>query len=96
MINTGASQRSIVGYDQYLAYITAITDVLIDKTSEGDINIKFGIRSTSSIGSVYVRSLVSTVEFHIIDVDTPFLLSLTDIDRLQIQFLNLKNVLQTA
>ena len=93
MIDTGASQRSIVGYDQYLAYTTAITDVSIDKTSKGDINIKFGIRSTSLIGSVYVCSPVSTVEFHIIDTDTLFLLSLTDIDRLQIQFLNLKNIL---
>jgi hypothetical protein len=96
MIDTGASQRSTVGYDQYLAYTTTIADAPMDKTTEGDINIKFGIGSTSSIGSVHVCSPVGTVEFHIIDADTPFLLSLADMDRLQIQFLNLKNVLQTA
>jgi hypothetical protein len=40
MINTGASQRSTVGYDQYLAYTTTIAaDALIDKTTKGDINI---------------------------------------------------------
>jgi hypothetical protein len=39
MIDIGVSQRSTVGYDQYLAYITAINDTLIDKTTKGDINI---------------------------------------------------------
>ena len=97
MIDTGASQRSTVGYDQYLAYTTTIAaDALMDKTTEGDVNIKFGIGSTSSIGSIVVHSPVGTVEFYIIQADTPFLLSLADMDRLQIQFLNLKNVLQTT
>jgi hypothetical protein len=82
MINIGASQRSIVGYDQYLAYTIAITNVPIDKTSKGDINNKFSIRSTFSIGSVYVYSLVGTIKFYIIDTDTLFLLSLIDIDYL--------------
>ena len=39
MINIRASQWSTVGYDQYLAYITAINDTLIDKTTKGDVNI---------------------------------------------------------
>jgi hypothetical protein len=96
MIDTGASQRSTVGYDQYLAYTTAIDDTPMDKTTKGDVNIQFGIGSTSSIGSVIIHSPVSTVQFYIIDTDTPFLLSLVDIDRLQIQFLNLQNILQTT
>jgi hypothetical protein len=96
MIDTGASQRSTVGYDQYLAYTTTIADAPMDKTSEGDVNIKFSIGSTSSIGSIVIHSPVGTVEFYIIQADTLFLLSLADMDRLQIQFLNLKNVLQTT
>ena len=82
MIDTGASQRSTVGYDQYLAYTTTIADALMDKTTEGDVNIKFGIRSISSIGSIVIHSPVGTIEFYIIQADTLFLLSLVDIDRL--------------
>jgi hypothetical protein len=96
MINTGASQWSTVGYNQYLAYTTTIADTSMDKTSKGDVNIKFSIGSTSSISSIVVHSPVGTVEFYIIQADTPFLLSLADMDCLQIQFLNLKNVLQTT
>jgi hypothetical protein len=82
MIDTGASQRSTVGYDQYLAYTTTIADAPIDKTTKGDVNIKFGIGSISSIGSIVIHSPVGTVEFYIIQADTLFLLSLVDIDRL--------------
>ena len=66
MINTGASQRSTVGYDQYLAYTTTITDALIDKTTKGDVNIKFSIRSISLISLIVIYSPVSTIKFYII------------------------------
>jgi thymidylate synthase len=95
MIDTGASERSTVGYDQYLAY-TTIADAPMDKTSEGEVKIKFGIGSTSSIGSVHMNSPIGTIEFHIVQADTPFLLSLADMDRLQVQLNNLKNVLITT
>jgi hypothetical protein len=36
------------------------------------------------------------VQFHIVPVDTLFLLSLADIDRLQIEFSNLRNVIVTC
>jgi hypothetical protein len=81
MIDTGASQRSTVGYDQYLAYtITIAADALMDKTTEGDVNIKFGIGSISSIGSIVIHSPVGTIEFYIIQADTLFLLLLVDMD----------------
>ena len=60
MIDTGASERSTVGYDQYLAY-TTITDAPMDKRSEGEVKIKFGIGSMSSIGSVHVNSPIGTM-----------------------------------
>jgi hypothetical protein len=66
MINTGASQWSTVGYNKYLAYITTITDVLIDKITKSDINIKFSIRSISLIGLIVIYSPVSTIKFYII------------------------------
>jgi hypothetical protein len=82
MIDTGAAVKSTVGYDQYLAYCTIIYRLPIDKTTEGTVNIKFGIGTASSIGSIEVASPIGKAEFYIILTDTPFLLSIADIDRL--------------
>ncbi len=38
-----------------------------------------------------MKSLVGIVDFHVVKADTPFLLSLADIDSLQIYYNNLKN-----
>jgi hypothetical protein len=95
MIDTGAAKRSTVGYDQYLAY-TTIADAPMDTASKGEVSFKFGIGSASSIGSIHVNSPVGTVEFHIVPIDTPFLLSLADMDRLQVYLNNLKNALVTT
>jgi len=38
---------------------------------------------------------IGKIQFYIIHVDTPFLLCLADIDRLQIYYNNLKNVVIT-
>jgi hypothetical protein len=48
----------------------------------GAVNVQFGIGSTVLIGLVKVKTLISLVNFHIVKADTPFLLCLTDIDRL--------------
>ena len=57
------------------------------------VNVQFGIGSTSSIGSARVSTPIGTVEFHIVKVNTPFLLCLADMDNLQVYFNNLKNLL---
>jgi hypothetical protein len=46
------------------------------------VNIQFGIGLTALIRSVKVKTLISLVDFHIVKVDTLFLLYLIDIDRL--------------
>ena len=48
----------------------------------GAINVQFGISLTTLIKLVAVKTLISLVNFHIIKVDTPFLLYLIDINRL--------------
>ena len=48
----------------------------------GAINVQFGIGSTILIRLVAVKTLIGLVNFHVVKVDTPFLLCLTDIDRL--------------
>jgi len=48
-----------------------------------------------SIRTIDVNSPIGKVQFHIIKVDTPFLLCLADIDRLYIKYNNLKDVIIT-
>jgi len=48
----------------------------------GIVSIQFRIGSTSSISSIKVATLIGTVEFYIVKVDTPFLLYLADMDNL--------------
>jgi hypothetical protein len=48
----------------------------------GAINVQFGIGLTALIRLVKVKTLISLVNFHIVKADTPFLLCLTDINRL--------------
>jgi len=48
----------------------------------GAVNVQFGISLTALIKLVAVKTPISLVNFHIVKADTPFLLCLTDIDRL--------------
>jgi hypothetical protein len=96
MIDTGASKLSTVGWGQYQAYKGTIdNNTVIDESTAGAVNVQFGIGSTSSVGSITVYSPVGTVAFHVVKADTPFLLSLADMDSLKVYYNNLKNVLVT-
>ena len=46
------------------------------------VNVQFGIGSTTLIRLVVVKTLIGLVNFHVVKVDTLFLLCLADIDRL--------------
>jgi hypothetical protein len=96
MINTRASRKSTAGYGQFQALQKADQSVRLDTSTKGQVNIQFGIGNATSIGTADVVSPVGTVRFHIVETDTPFLLSLADMDRLQIYFNNLRNVVVTC
>ncbi len=81
IINTKVSKCSIAGYSQFLA-LQKINKVQLNKSIRGIINIQFRIGFISSIGSIKVVTLIGTVEFYVIKVNTPFLLYLADIDNL--------------
>src|ERR1700722_13122450 len=94
IINIGASKKSTAGYRQYLAYKTTIdnnTDINI--TQNGAVNIQFGISLTVLIRSVKVKTPIGLVNFHAVKADTPFLLCLADIDRLQVYYNNVTDTL---
>ena len=46
------------------------------------VNVQFGIGLTALIRSVKVKTPIGLVDFHVVKADTPFLLYLTDINRL--------------
>ncbi len=92
MIDSRASVRSTADYEQYLAF-TKNTPIELDPTKAGAVNVQFDIGSTPSIGSLTIDTPFELVEFHVIKADTPFLLSLADMNRLKVYFNNVENTL---
>ncbi len=93
MIDTGASKHSTAGYGQFQALQRTDKSVKLDETTKGMVTVQFGIGTTSSIGSATVTTPIGQVEFHIVQADTPFLLSLADMDQLGVYLNNLTNTL---
>ena len=67
----------------------------LDTTSKGTVKVLFGIGLAKSMGSISIHTPIGQVDFYIIPSDTLFLLCLKDMDRLQVTFDNLNNVLVT-
>ena len=83
IIDTGAFKKSTIGYRQYLTYKTTTSNNTdINTMQTGAVNVQFSIGSTALIRSVKVKTPISLVNFHVVKVDTPFLLCLADINRL--------------
>lgn len=93
LLDTGASQYSTAGYAQYLAYRKTVKGVVLDQSKAGQATIQFGPgEPLSSLGTVDVDTPIGTIQFHVIEAMTPFLLSLKDMDNLDIFFDNTKNI----
>jgi hypothetical protein len=96
MIDTGAATCSTAGYGQFQAFQRTVTDpVELNTAKKGAVKVQFGIGSTSSLGSASIATPIGQVEFHIMSSNTPFLLSLADMDKLGAYFNNLTNNLIT-
>jgi hypothetical protein len=92
MIDSKASIRSIVDYEQYLAFIKNIS-IDLNRAKTETVNVQFGIESIPSIKSLTIDIPFELVKFHVIKADTPFLLSLADMNRLKVYFNNVENIL---
>ena len=57
------------------------------------VNVQFSVSLTILIRLVKVKTLISLVNFYIVKADTPFLLYLIDIDRLQVYYNNITDTL---
>ena len=93
MIDTRVSKRSTAEYGQYFTYSKQVTHVKVNKAKAKGINVQFGICFTSSIVSLLLDTWIGIIEFHVVEADTPFLLYFEDMDKLNIYFNNLENVL---
>lgn len=94
--DTGAAQLSTVGRPQAEAYVRENPNIKIDWTP-GSAEIRFGnAPPISSIGTIDVRNQLGTTKYHILETQTPFLLSLYDADRLKAYYNNILDVIVRA
>ncbi len=92
MIDSKASVRSIVDYEQYLAFIKN-TSIDLDHIKTETVNVQFEIESILSLKSIIIDTSIELMKFHVIKTDTSFLLSLADMNRLKVYFNNVENTL---
>jgi hypothetical protein len=92
MIDSKASIRLIVNYEQYLTFIKNIF-IDLNHTKAKTINVQFEIESTFSLKSIIIDISIKLMKFHVIKTNTSFLLSLADMKRLKVYFNNVENLL---
>ena len=87
--DTGASNVSTVGKEQFEALQTEDPTVTLDTSTAGNASVQFGKGSiTTSIGTTHVSTEIGKIKFEVLNSPTPFLLCLKDMDRLRVYFNN--------
>ncbi|KAF1936666.1 hypothetical protein EJ02DRAFT_506416 [Clathrospora elynae] len=87
--DTGASNVSTAGKEQFLALQTKDPTVNLDTSTSGNASVQFGKGSiTTLIGTAHVSTEIRKIKFEVLDAPTPFLLCLKDMDRLNVYFNN--------
>ncbi len=89
LVDCGAADRSIEGMSQFKA-LQRISDVALNKKTI-ESSIKFEIDNTLILRFVDLNISLEMITFHIVKINTSFLLCLNDFDRLSIYFNNLIN-----
>jgi hypothetical protein len=90
LVNCDAAERSTEGIEQFKALERISNDVKLNTKTAGS-NIRFDIGNTLILGFVDLNIPLEIITFHIVGVNTPFLLCLNDLNRLRIYFNNLIN-----
>jgi hypothetical protein len=93
MIDSNASTKSIVEYEQYLAFNKIDLSIELNLSKAETVNVQFDIESASSIRSLIIDISFEIMKLHVIKADTSFLLSLVDMNRLKVYFNNVENIL---
>lgn len=94
MPDTGASKVSTVKKSQFIALQRTMLKIKLDtiRANEATIFFRSGV-SLSSIGIIQAFILVDTTIFHVVNLLTPFFLSLKDINILGIYLKKITNQL---
>lgn len=88
--DSGAADKSTVGKAQFLALQSKDPSITMDTSTAGDAQIKFGQGNTiASIGTTSVKTPIGTIDFHVLEAATPFLLCLADMDKLSVYYNNI-------
>ena len=93
MPDTGAAGVSSAGMPQCTALQRLFPSIKIDESKAGQYRIKFGLGTGDSLGTVTVDTPVGKIVFHTIPANTPFLMCISDMDKLGVYLNNLTNVL---
>jgi hypothetical protein len=93
MIDSNASTKSTAEYEQYLAFNKINLTIDLNLSRAETVNVQFEIESTSSIKSLIIDISFEIMKFHVIKIDTSFLLSLADMNCLKVYFNNVINSL---
>ncbi|CEJ95277.1 Putative Polyprotein [[Torrubiella] hemipterigena] len=91
MPDTGASGMSNAGLPQARALMRLIPSLRIDDAPSTTIH--FGAGSATSIGILKIPTVLGIISFQILPTTTPFLFSITDMDRMKVRLDNIRNCL---
>ena len=92
MIDTKTSRYSTIDYEQFLAY-SKIIETIINLAKIEAVHVQFDMRSISFIKFITITIFISQVEFHVIKINTFFLLCLANFDRLNVYYNNINDTL---
>ncbi|OWT43021.1 polyprotein [Pochonia chlamydosporia 170] len=87
--DTGAAGTSNAGMPQVRALMRIMPSLKIKDAPATTIH--FGAGSASSLGSIRVPTVFGNITFHVLPTATPFLFSITDMDRMYVRLDNLTN-----
>jgi hypothetical protein len=92
LMNCDAAKRSTAEIEQFTVLQRLIDSIQLNK-SMIELKIQFDIDNISIMNTIKLNILSSLMIFHIIKINTSFLLCLVDLDRLEVNFNNLINEL---
>jgi hypothetical protein len=87
--DTGAAGTSNAGMPQVRALMRMMPSLKIEEAPV--TTIRFGAGSALSIGIIRVPTVFGNITFHVLPTATPFLFSITDMDRMYVRLDNLTN-----
>jgi hypothetical protein len=90
LIDFDAVTRFIGEIDQFKT-LQQLIKLQLDEITAESVKITFDIDSTTSIDSINLNTSLETIVFHIVQINTSFLLCLADLDKLDAFFNNITN-----